>query len=98
MTFFIWDLDFFYMGSDLSSEEKAFLIRKYVATCPVCHQPIRGGDLFEDHQFPTRPVSITLCHYGKPGMPLHAVTMFIDANMSVRTVEKSDLLLIRDLD
>ncbi|MHA1732766.1 MAG: hypothetical protein ACTSU5_12545 [Promethearchaeota archaeon] len=81
-------------GRSFSAEERAFLIRKYMATCPVCGLPIRGGDLFDEDSIPTRPVSVTYCHHGKPGMPLHAVNMFLDSNVSVRSVEKADLLRI----
>ena len=78
--------------------DRAYIMRKFMCKCPVCGKAIHGRDLF-DHpsHLPTRPTSITFCHghqYGSDKPPLHAIHIFLDANMGVRSVEKSDLLRI----
>ncbi|GAB4322731.1 MAG: hypothetical protein Kow0069_27590 [Promethearchaeota archaeon] len=80
----------------MDPSERAYLTRKVLCRCPSCGTTITGGHLFErPEDVPGRPFVATYCHRGEASDgELHAVTMFVDANFAVRSVEKSDLLRI----
>ncbi|MFX1279628.1 MAG: hypothetical protein ACFFA3_09435 [Promethearchaeota archaeon] len=79
------------------NESRNFLIRKLLLICPVCQKRIYGKDidilkidLSKINHWPLRYIH---CHKTN-NVPLHALTIFLDANFSVRGNEVSDYIKI----
>ncbi|TXT64431.1 MAG: hypothetical protein BAJALOKI3v1_210018 [Promethearchaeota archaeon] len=80
------------------SDSRALLMKKLLAICPVCKKPIYGKDIDVNNIDITKinhwPVKYTPCH-SHNGTPVHALTMYIDSNFSVRGKEVSEFLKIQ---
>ena len=83
---------------ELKLETRRFLIRKLLATCPTCNKQIYGKDLdisnintADIRQWPLRYIH---CH-AHNNVPLHALTLYLDADFSVRAKEVSDYFKIQ---
>ena len=86
------------MEEDLTdSKVRIFLIRKLFTICPVCKKKIYGRDIdilkIDTLKITYWPLRYIHCHTNN-GVPLHALTIFIDSNFSVRGNEVSNYLKI----
>lgn len=81
-----------------NSETRTVLMRKLMAICPVCGMLIFGRDIDLSHLDPANinhwPVSYTHCHSHKE-VPMHALTLYLDSNFSVRGSEVSNYVKIQ---
>ncbi len=79
------------------SNTRSYLAKKLLTICPVCGKRIYGKDIdieqMNKGNIKNWPIRYTHCHSHK-GMPLHALTMYIDANFAVRGNESSKFLKI----
>ncbi len=77
---------------------RALLMRKLLTICPVCKKPIYGRDIdiakIEKAGINQWPVLYTHCH-SHESIPLHAITLYLDANFAVRGEEVSQFLKIQ---
>ncbi len=73
---------------------------KLLCQCPVCKEKIFGGHLglndINVDQIKAFPFSYTYCHGDKNQRNLHAITLYLDAQLKVRGVEASELLKISE--
>ncbi|MFX1573143.1 MAG: hypothetical protein ACFFB0_10375 [Promethearchaeota archaeon] len=74
-----------------------FLFRKLLTICPVCKKKIYGRDIdilkIDTSKITHWPLRYIHCHTNND-IPLHALTIFIDSNFSVRGNEVSSFLKI----
>ncbi len=84
---------------DLKFETRAFLMRKLLATCPSCNKQIFGGDIdisnINTNSIRQWPLRYIHCH-SHNDVPLHALTLYLDADFSVRAREVSDYIKIQE--
>ena len=84
----------------MDSETRAFLMRKLMTICPVCKKQIYGRDIDINNIEKSRsqiehwPLRYTHCHT-HDNYPMHALTIYIDANFSVRGMETSSFVKIQ---
>ncbi len=82
-----------------SSESRKFLIRKLLTICPVCKKKIYGRDIdimnIDASKVHNWPVTYIHCHTNN-NIPFHALTIYIDANFSVRDNHVSDFIKIEE--
>ncbi|MBD3198259.1 MAG: hypothetical protein GF317_24635 [Candidatus Lokiarchaeota archaeon] len=82
------------------SKTRALLMKKLLTICPVCKKPIYGRDIdinkIDIKKINRWPMKYVHCHSHEK-TPLHALTLYIDANFSVRANEVSDILKIQDV-
>ena len=82
----------------IMSNSRTFLMKKLIAICPVCKKQIYGRDIDINHidtkKIRSWPLRYVHCH-SDDNTPLHALTMYIDANFSVRGREVSDFIKIQ---
>ena len=83
---------------ELKFETRSSLMKKLLAICPVCNKQIYGKDIDisninakDIHQWPLRYIH---CH-AQDNIPLHALTLYLDADFSVRAREVSDYIMIQ---
>ena len=83
----------------LINENRKFLIRKLLTICPVCQKRIYGKDidilkidLSKINHWPLRYIH---CHKTN-SVPLHALTIFLDSNFSVRGNEVSEFIKVEN--
>ena len=83
----------------ISKEARKFLIRKLLTICPVCQKRIYWRDidilkidLSKINHWPLRYIH---CHRTN-SVPFHALTIFLDANFSVRGKEVSEFIKIEN--
>jgi len=80
------------------SDTRALLMKKLLAICPICKKPIYGKDIdinkLDVSKVSHWPVKYTHCH-SHNDKPVHALTMYIDSNFSVRGKEVSEFLKIQ---
>jgi len=87
--------------------ERSFLAKKLICTCPICQKRIYGGTLglneIDISRIKHFPFAYTYVHsHDQPPMSnsietqlqKHAITLFFDANLTVRGVEESVSLKI----
>lgn len=82
-----------------SRNTRSILAKKLLTICPVCGKQIYGKDIdvekIDTERIKSWPIRYTHCHAHK-GMPLHALTMYLDANFAVRGKEYSEFLKISE--
>jgi hypothetical protein len=83
----------------MTNEARKFLIRKLLTICPICQKRIYGKDidilkidLSKVNHWPLRYIH---CHQTNR-VPFHALTIFLDANFSVRGNEVSEFIKIEN--
>ena len=80
------------------SQTRSLLMRKLLTICPVCKKMIFGRDIdleiVDKKNVSSWPVQYTHTHE-HINHPMHAVTMFLDANLSVRSLEVSYISKIK---
>ncbi len=80
-----------------ASRIRPILIRKLLTICPVCKKKIYGRDIdilkIDTSKITHWPLRYIHCHTNND-VPLHALTIFIDSNFSVRGNEVSSFLKI----
>lgn len=77
--------------------ERHFLARKLLCSCPVCHKRIFGETLglptLDTSRIKRYPFPYVYLHThnsaDSPNPTLHAITIYLDADMAVRSVEDS---------
>lgn len=79
------------------SNTRSYLAKKLLTICPICGKKIYGKDIDiekikKDH-IKQWPVRYTHCHTHKE-TPIHALTMYLDANFAVRGKESSEFVKI----
>lgn len=83
---------------ELKFETRALLIRKLIATCPTCNKQIYGEDIdisnINTKKIQNWPLRYIHCHTHND-VPLHALTLYLDADFSVRAREVSDYFKIQ---
>ena len=77
---------------------KSHLMKKLLVICPVCRKPIHGRDIdinkIDKNNVHHWPLTFTHCHtYNQ--VPLHALTVFLDSNFSVRGKQVSNFIKIQ---
>lgn len=81
----------------INSETRAFLIRKLLTICPVCEKRIYGKDIdilkIDKSKISHWPLRYVHCYVNK-NIPLHTLTIFLDADLSVRGSEVSSFIKI----
>ncbi|MFX1304035.1 MAG: hypothetical protein ACFFBV_05000 [Promethearchaeota archaeon] len=81
----------------LNSKTRIFLIRKLLVICPVCKKRIYGKDIdilkIDISKINHWPLRYTHCH-AYNNTPLHAITLFLDEDFSVRGNEISNFIKI----
>ena len=81
------------------SNSRTLLMKKLIAICPVCKKQIYGRDIdihdINTDKIKSWPLRYVYCH-SENNIPLHALTMYIDANFSVRGREVSDFIKIQE--
>jgi len=79
------------------SQTRAYLMKKLLTICPICKKMIFGRDINLDSVDKTKvsswPIRYTHSHE-HINHPMHSITMFLDANLSVRTLEIPKLRII----
>ncbi|MFW9773547.1 MAG: hypothetical protein ACFFEO_15460 [Candidatus Thorarchaeota archaeon] len=82
------------------TELRSFLIRKLLTICPVCNKRIYGKDIdilnIDKSKVNHWPLRYIHCHTNKD-VPIHALTIFLDANFSVRGNEVSNFVKIENI-
>lgn len=81
-----------------NSETRALLMRKLLAICPACKKKIFGNEIdvtqLDISKINHWPVRYVHCH-SYNNVPIHALTLYIDANFSVRGQEVSNFVKIQ---
>ena len=81
----------------LNSKTRNLLIKKLLTICPVCKKRIYGKDLdiikIDLSEIKYWPMRYTHCHASND-KPLHAITLFLDKDFSVRGNEISNFIKI----
>ncbi|MHA2007865.1 MAG: hypothetical protein ACXABO_10890 [Promethearchaeota archaeon] len=81
----------------INNESRKFLIRKLLTICPVCKKKIYGRDIdilnIDKTKIQQWPLTYIHCHANNQ-IPIHALTIYIDANFSVRDNQVSDFIKI----
>ncbi|MHA1913231.1 MAG: hypothetical protein ACW986_18800 [Promethearchaeota archaeon] len=84
----------------IDANTRAFLIRKLLTICPVCKKRIFGRDIdilnIDTSKVNNWPLRYIHCHTND-NFPLHALTIYIDKNFTVRGNEVSNYIKIEDL-
>jgi len=84
---------------ELKFEIRKLLIRKLIATCPTCNKQIYGEDIdisnINTKKIQNWPFRYIHCH-AHNDVPLHALTLYLDADFSVRAREVSDYFKIQE--
>ena len=87
------------MKEDLPNT-RALLMRKLLTICPICKRPIYGKDIdiskIKKSKITHWPITYTHCH-SDGTTPLHAITLYLDANFSVRGEEVSHFVKIQKI-
>ncbi|MHA2184859.1 MAG: hypothetical protein ACXAAI_07645 [Promethearchaeota archaeon] len=83
----------------LDANTRSLLIRKLLTICPVCKKRIYGRDIdilnIDTSKISHWPLRYIHCHANN-NFPLHALTIYLDNNFSVRGNEVSNFLKIED--
>jgi hypothetical protein len=83
----------------VSKEARKSLIRKLLTICPVCQKRIYGKDIdilkIDFSKINHWPLRYIHCHRTS-NVPFHALTIFLDANFSVRGNEVSEYIKIEN--
>lgn len=78
-----------------SSIERTILAKKLLCQCPICQKKIYGGTLdlnnIDVSKIKHFPFSYTYIH-SEPNALKHAITLYFDANLTLRGVEESNLM------
>ena len=78
-------------------KNRAFLMKKLLTICPICNRVIYGKDLDLSSLFKCKiehwPIMYVHCHSYK-NYPIHALTLYLDSNFSVRSSEVSEFIKI----
>jgi hypothetical protein len=85
--------------------DRSILAQKLLCTCPICQRRIYGGTLglneIDISKIKKFPFAYTYIHSHSmqenievQNLSKHAITLFFDANLSVRAVEESQLMKI----
>jgi hypothetical protein len=76
--------------------ERQFLARKLLCSCPICHKRIFGETLglptLDTSRIKRYPFPYVYVHtHSADSMPpvMHAITIYLDADMAVRSIEDS---------
>ncbi|MHA1986285.1 MAG: hypothetical protein ACW98D_06585 [Promethearchaeota archaeon] len=81
----------------MNAETRAFLIRKILTVCPVCQKRIYGKDIdiqkIDTSKINHWPLRYIHCHTNN-NVPLHALTIYLDNNFTVRGNEVSSFIKI----
>ncbi len=74
------------------------LVKKLLAICPICNKQVYGNDInlssIDKNRITHWPLPYVYCHSHKNG-PMHALTMYLDANFAVRAREVSNFITIQ---
>lgn len=85
----------------LNSKTRSDLTRKLLAICPVCKKRIYGKDIdilkIDIPKINHWPLRYTHCH-AYNHISLHAITLFLDKDFSVRGNEVSNFVKIDSLE
>jgi len=80
------------------SDSRTLLMKKLIAICPICKKQIYGRDIdincIDKEKIRNWPLRYVHCHSDN-NTPLHALTMYLDANLCVRGREVSDFIKIQ---
>ncbi|MHA2391303.1 MAG: hypothetical protein ACXAEX_04985 [Promethearchaeota archaeon] len=83
-----------------NTEIRSFLIRKLLIICPVCNKRIYGEDIdilnIDRSKVSHWPLRYIHCHTNN-NVPFHALTIFLDANFSVRGNEVSNFVKVENV-
>ncbi len=83
---------------ELDKKTQTFLSSKLLCVCPLCKKYIYGKDIditkIDLSKIKRWPLSIVHCHAHNKH-PLHALTIYLDANFSIRGREASGFLKIQ---
>lgn len=78
-------------------KDRAFLMKKILTICPICNRVIYGKDLDIASLFECNiehwPLTYIHCH-SYNNYPIHALTLYLDSNFSVRSSEVSEFIKI----
>ncbi|MFW9773969.1 MAG: hypothetical protein ACFFEO_17590 [Candidatus Thorarchaeota archaeon] len=81
------------------TEVRSFLIRKLLTICPVCNKRIYGKDIdilnIDISKINHWPLRYIHCHKNND-VAVHALTIFLDTNFSVRGKEVSKFVKIEN--
>ena len=82
----------------MNKDTRTFLTRKLLCICPTCKRRIFGADIGITHldfsKVKKWPQQFIHCHRDKEH-PLHALTIYIDANFSIRGREVTEFVKIQ---
>ncbi|MBA7679314.1 hypothetical protein ES703_87603 [subsurface metagenome] len=82
----------------LDKKTQTFLSSKLLCICPLCKKYIYGKDIeivkIEPSKVKRWPITVVHCHSNK-NYPIHALTLYIDANFSIRSRDVSQYLKIQ---
>lgn len=82
------------MMRNLDHKTRYYLSRKLLTICPVCKKLIKGKDIdiltIDKTKVTHWPLIYTHCH-SHDKYPMHALTLYLDANFSVRSEEVTHL-------
>ena len=83
-----------------NTDDHVILMRKLMTICPICGRQIFGKDIDIDRvksaksQIDHWPLRYVYCHSHEE-FPMHALTIYLDANFSVRGMEASNFVKIQ---
>ena len=81
----------------IKPKDNLILMKKLLTVCPICKKSIYGKDIDLSNLLSKKidhwPLNFVHCH-SHNGFPLHALTIYIDANLSVRGHEVSDFIKV----
>ena len=84
--------------AESKSVTRRYLIKKLLTTCPTCQKDIYGKDIdiskINTDKIDQWPLRYTHCHT-HDDVPLHALTLYLDSDFSVRARETSDFIIIQ---
>ena len=83
---------------EIDNDTRTFLTRKLLCICPTCKRRIFGADIDIANLDLTKikkwPLSFIHCHRDK-NHPLHALTIYIDANFAIRGRQVTEFVKIQ---
>ena len=84
--------------AESKSVTRRYLIKKLLTTCPPCQKDIYGKDIdiskINTDKIDQWPLRYIHCHTHED-IPLHALTLYLDSDFSVRARETSDFIIIQ---
>ncbi len=84
--------------AECKSVTRKALIKKLLTTCPICKKRLYGKDIditnINTEKINQWPLRYIHCHTHND-VPLHALTLYLDSDFSVRAREASDFIIIQ---